>query len=280
MEPANKLPEAKHPIEEMGVMEDEMIKASKELFLPGVFATLELKLAFSASGGPAEVEITGSVPFDKLSEKGIKRAKKQGYSSDNPVGLAYFWTSQHKMLDIISKNGGRCDICGHILFEEDGMLVSFNYGTDSSNSQFTNINKIARYDDLAGIDPHIQHNTKYSFLICNNDSCSKGIDEKIYNGIKDGSLLAQIPSSGGCFIATATFGSTLAPEVIILYEFRDLILNKSKAGRHFINLYYRISPALSRIIKRNSLLKGISRQVLKPVILFAKFQLKVRDAKK
>lgn len=84
----------------------------------------------------------------------------------------------------------------------------------------------------------------------------------------------------GCFIATAAYGTPMAKEVITLYDFRDLVLNKSEAGRQFVSFYYRFSPAISRVIKRNSLFKAISRLLLKPIILFAKFQLKLREVKK
>jgi hypothetical protein len=280
METTNK-PEAKNPIENLGVMDNEMLEASKELFLPGVFESLDLKINFTTSGGgPVDVQVTGTVTFDKLSEKGITRAKQQGYSRGETVNLAFLRDSQHKQLDIISKNGGRCDSCRRILFEEDGMLVSVDDDTDPSNKGGKTINMIRRKDELIGVDPHIKKNTKYSFLICADEKCISKITGRIQQMIREGKSFTQQSSGSGCYIATAAFGSPLALEVVTLYDFRDLILNKSEAGRKFVSFYYRFSPAISRIIKRNSLLKGISRQLLKPVILFAKFQLKLREVKK
>ena len=49
-------------------------------------------------------------------------------------------------------------------------------------------------------------------------------------------------SSGGCYIATAVYGSYDCPEVWTLRRYRDNVLAKTKAGRLFVKTYYKISP--------------------------------------
>ena len=49
-------------------------------------------------------------------------------------------------------------------------------------------------------------------------------------------------SSGGCYVATAVYGSYDCPEVWVLRRFRDHSLAKSISGRMFIKFYYKISP--------------------------------------
>lgn len=49
-------------------------------------------------------------------------------------------------------------------------------------------------------------------------------------------------SSGGCYIATAVYGSYDCPEVWTLRRYRDYELAQSISGRLFIKLYYAISP--------------------------------------
>lgn len=51
-------------------------------------------------------------------------------------------------------------------------------------------------------------------------------------------------SSGGCYIATAVYGSYDCPQVWTLRRFRDCALTKTWYGRVFIHTYYAISPTL------------------------------------
>ena len=53
---------------------------------------------------------------------------------------------------------------------------------------------------------------------------------------------AKERDSGGCYIATAVYGSYDCPEVWVLRRFRDHSLARSVQGRLFIRLYYTVSP--------------------------------------
>lgn len=53
-------------------------------------------------------------------------------------------------------------------------------------------------------------------------------------------------SSGGCYIATAVYGSYDCPEVWTLRRYRDYILQPTWYGKLFIKMYYAISPSLVR----------------------------------
>jgi hypothetical protein len=73
-----------------------------------------------------------------------------------------------------------------------------------------------------------------------------------------------------CLIATATYGSELAPEVQFLREFRDREVMRTLAGREFMTVfnawYYSFSPGIAKIIAGNSLIQGIVRILLYPLI--------------
>ena len=53
--------------------------------------------------------------------------------------------------------------------------------------------------------------------------------------------------SGGCYVATAVYGSYDCPEVWTLRRFRDQHLAKTVPGRLFIRMYYATSPTIVRL---------------------------------
>ena len=96
-------------------------------------------------------------------------------------------------------------------------------------------------------------------------------DRTAIYGTDSGTGPVNTPSGGGggCFIATAAFGSPLAKEIEILRQFRDRILLEFSAGRKFVAWYYSHSPVVADYIKKHSALKIIVRTTLYPLIAFA-----------
>ena len=72
---------------------------------------------------------------------------------------------------------------------------------------------------------------------------------------------------GGCFIATAAYGSYLHPKVQLLRDFRDHYLLTNGPGRAFVALYYRLSPPLADFISRHDTLRLVTRFLLTPLVL-------------
>jgi hypothetical protein len=69
-----------------------------------------------------------------------------------------------------------------------------------------------------------------------------------------------------CFIATAAYGTPLAPEVIVLQHFRDDYLAPSALGEACLRAYYRCSPRLAGQISRHPVLGRLARIFLTPII--------------
>jgi hypothetical protein len=52
-----------------------------------------------------------------------------------------------------------------------------------------------------------------------------------------------------CFIATAVYGDVMAPEVVLLRNFRDEVLKKHWLGEKFVGFYYKVSPPIAEWLK-------------------------------
>jgi len=75
---------------------------------------------------------------------------------------------------------------------------------------------------------------------------------------------------GGCLIATAAFGSELAPQVQQLRETRDNVLLKTESGRAFLTsfnqFYYSISPTIADWERQNSIFKEAVKLIITPLL--------------
>jgi uncharacterized repeat protein (TIGR02543 family) len=70
------------------------------------------------------------------------------------------------------------------------------------------------------------------------------------------------PAGGGCFIATAAYGTPTAKQIDVLREFRDGVLLKSTVGSEFVALYYQFSPPIADFIASNEFLRTLVRELL------------------
>jgi len=75
---------------------------------------------------------------------------------------------------------------------------------------------------------------------------------------------------GGCLIATATFGSELAPEVQQLRELRDNTILETESGISFMTgfnqFYYSFSPAVADLERESPLFKEVVKLTLTPML--------------
>jgi|APSaa5957512535_1039671.scaffolds.fasta_scaffold24397_2 hypothetical protein len=94
------------------------------------------------------------------------------------------------------------------------------------------------------------------------------------NDISEKPLIENIidisSKGGGCLIATATYGSELAPQVQQLRELRDNSLLQTESGTNFMNIfndvYYSFSPIIADYERENPVFKEIIKITLTPMI--------------
>jgi len=79
-----------------------------------------------------------------------------------------------------------------------------------------------------------------------------------------------VPEGGGCLIATATYGSELAPQVQQLRELRDNKLLQTESGTVFMgtfnDIYYSFSPTIADMEREHPLFKEAVKLTITPMI--------------
>ena len=102
------------------------------------------------------------------------------------------------------------------------------------------------------------------------DSQLKRFDETIdsFKKLSEDSINSE--ENGGCLIATATFGSELAPQVQQLRELRDNTILTTKSGTAFMSgfnqLYYSFSPTIADLERESPLFKEIVKLTITPML--------------
>lgn len=85
------------------------------------------------------------------------------------------------------------------------------------------------------------------------------------------SATSQQQPSSKCLIATASFGSEIAPEVVMLREFRDSRVLQTQVGREFMiafnTFYYSFSPATAEFISSHPNVRSLMKMALYPLII-------------
>ena len=96
-------------------------------------------------------------------------------------------------------------------------------------------------------------------------ACGQGTVLK--NGV---CVVEEKKSGGGCLIATATFGSEMAPQVQFLREIRDNTVLQTESGANFMTgfnqFYYSFSPAIADYERENPVFKEAVKVTLTPLL--------------
>ena len=88
--------------------------------------------------------------------------------------------------------------------------------------------------------------------------------------MKQAQLRVTVEEEKRCLIATAAFGSEIAPQVQVLRGFRDGFVMKTFAGRNFMTafnaFYYSWSPYIAKAEYRNQLLRDLVKTSIYPLL--------------
>ena len=88
--------------------------------------------------------------------------------------------------------------------------------------------------------------------------------------LKNNVCVAEQQSGGGCLIATAAFGSEMAPQVQFLREIRDNTVLQTQSGSTFMTgfnqFYYSFSPAIADYERENPAFKETVKIAITPML--------------
>ena len=155
--------------------------------------------------------------------------------------------SEHPSKYIWEQFTTRCFACISIITE------AINLSDDDKQAD------IQRYKNLIDITTALVNSCSYTYSngsyvrewSLTDEAKQKNIDNimKYHEKIKEIDPTYEVPqrptpASGGCYVATAVYGSYDCPQVWTLRRFRDYTLAETWYGRAFIRTYYAISPTL------------------------------------
>jgi len=177
---------------------------------------------------------------------------------------------------MIATNGQNFEVTFTANFE----VLSHTFSTDDKMLQF-NVNAVHEKENVAEIIiPRDLFDGELTVLL-NGKEISAAVNETerssiisvVFDGKGDytiGITTMDKYNGGGCLIATAAFGSELAPQVQLLREIRDSVVLQTKSGSIFMTgfnqFYYSFSPAVADYERENTTFKEAVKLTLTPLL--------------
>ncbi len=112
-------------------------------------------------------------------------------------------------------------------------------------------------------------NTRNRFMA--NQATLQSIQLQLQLSLSSTSSHPSSSSSGGCYIATMCYGNYDHPQVLVLRDFRDSILQQHSWGRAFVRFYYRNSPNWVEHLKDKKMINRLIRKILDKFIILYKY---------
>ncbi len=200
------------------------------------------------------VKISGTVDdYDPSYGKGLTFIIKS--PDNNIVGIGQLTPSSDGTFS-------KSFVAGGPLWKLNGdYVVEFHYGADSSE---VSVNYVGGEQVISGQpEPTVPEPEP----TVPEPTCGSGTE--LVNGICQ-VIKTEEPKGGGCLIATAAYGSELAPQVQFLREIRDNTVMSTSSGTAFMSgfnqLYYSFSPTIADMERENPMFQEAVRAFITPMV--------------
>ncbi len=111
--------------------------------------------------------------------------------------------------------------------------------------------------------------TEFGFVVVA-ESTEKKMVEEVMEETTEEEVVEETAEGGGCLIATAAFGSELAPQVQQLRELRDNTILQTESGTAFMagfnQFYYSFSPVIADLERESPIFKEAVKLTLTPML--------------
>jgi hypothetical protein len=110
--------------------------------------------------------------------------------------------------------------------------------------------------------PNLKPDTQYSAAVRAVEPCGQASPIASVTFTTPSMKFTQL---SGCFVATAAWGSALAPDVAAMRKMRDRLRPQSTMFAVATDLYYRSSPATAEVLRRSETARALVRRLLGPI---------------
>lgn len=219
----------------------------------------------STAGGSVVSPGEGEFPYKDGTVADLVVEAEEGYRFANWTGNVTTIANVNNTSTTITMNGHYSIMANFEAIPEYTLTISSTAGgsiTTPSEGDFT-------YEEGTVVDLEAEPDEGYQFVEWSGDVDTIADVEAASTTITmidDYSIIANFEAIGGCFIATAAYGTPIAEEIQILREFRDEYLLTNPLGQGFVDIYYKISPPIADFITDHPNVKPIVRAGLMPIV--------------
>ena len=240
---------------------------------------------------PSDPDLEGSYIYDtgaQLSSGQLKGAKIL-YDSDEPITPIFGPIGEIPALNIngVDAVGVPMNLQPPTVFNTPVKIFipcpGYPYASTLSIYRYSGTSWVLACDASGTVQSGGEGWMKPGSRVDHNNGSPSTIEIQVYHftGVQGGSPSGSVGFStdaaagGGCFIATATYGSHMDWHVEILSKFRDRYLLTNSIGRGILEGYYRFSPPVADYLHKHPFARTVVRYALIPITGIAYISLSI-----